>query len=852
MFRGPEWKLASRMPFGRVTQMMKKSLMIALTLLLSSAPRLLSAAAAPHNPERVKSAAIDWRAKVAPAVLSSAASGQTEFFVSVREKADLSGAAGLRTKGEKGRYVFEKLTETAKRSQAPLLATLNSLRVPYESFWIVNIVRVWGGMELLQTVAMREDVLAIHEVGWGKLVKPVSEAELTPSAVETVGGNLTHIRADQVWAKGVRGQGAVVAGADTGVEWTHPALQNHYRGWNGTVANHNYNWHDAISNPNLFCPGNSPEPCDDDELLGGGHGSHTVGTMIGDDGAANQIGLAPDAKWIACRNMNNGVGVVPTYLNCMEWFLAPTNIAGQNPDPSKAPHVINNSWACVEGCPPQVLQAGTEALRDAGIVYVASAGNDGSDCNTIAFAPAVFLASFTVGASAFPSDLIAGFSSRGNVLVLDPANPHRKPDVTAPGVSVRSSLKGGTYGNLSGTSMSGPHVAGLVALVISADPSLAGNVDRIECIIEKSAVPRITAEGCGGDTASIVPNNTYGYGRIDALMAYELVTPLSPQTIGIDTAGSGMLEPGETITVAPRWLNPRGISWTATGVASALNGPPELTLSITDANASYGSIASGTSADCASAGDCYSLSASTPSSRPDAHWDAGFTETMNSCEVQDWTLHIGNSFTDVPSSFMFYREIETLLHNNVTLGCTTTSFCKDSPTSREQMAAFIARSELGSDAAVLPTGMVGSNSYSCTSSGNSLFTDVDPTNYFCRHIHYIASRNITLGCGGTLYCPTQSVPRIQMAMFLTRAVAGSDAAVPSAFSNPSNGRSYDIPAGNRHFTDLIGDPNEKHANYMWALGITDGCSDTTYCPSDLLTRGQMARFLVRTYELTLD
>jgi hypothetical protein len=78
-----------------------------------------------------------------------------------------------------------------------------------------------------------------------------------------------------------------------------------------------------------------------------------MGSMLGFDGGANQIGMAPDAKWIACRNLSNGVGAIPTYLECMEWFIAPTKINGTDPDPTKAPHVVNNSWGCVEGCPPE-------------------------------------------------------------------------------------------------------------------------------------------------------------------------------------------------------------------------------------------------------------------------------------------------------------------------------------------------------------------------------------------------------------------------------------------------------------------------------------------------------------------
>ena len=176
---------------------------------------------------------------------------------------------------------------------------------------------------------------------------------LRPEAVDTIEWNISKIQAPRVWALGYTGQGVVVGGQDTGYDWDHPALINQYRGWNGVSANHDYNWHDAIhSNAVVSCPANSPVPCDDHS-----HGTHTMGTMVGDDGGANQIGVAPGAKWIGCRNMNLGVGTPTTYIECYEWFIAPYDLSGNNPDPTKAPDVINNSWACTtgEGCNPNSL-----------------------------------------------------------------------------------------------------------------------------------------------------------------------------------------------------------------------------------------------------------------------------------------------------------------------------------------------------------------------------------------------------------------------------------------------------------------------------------------------------------------
>ncbi len=462
-----------------------------------------------------------WRQKVDAAVLEAAALGETEFLIYLARQADLSGATALRTREDKGAYVYAQKTAVARETQPAVEGALDVMGVWHRSFWIVNLIQARGDLAVLQVIASRADVAAVYENAEGALDPPLGTSAVAAAlALDAVQWNLDKVNADEVWALGVLGQGVTVASADTGVEWRHPALKGHYRGWDGTTADHDYNWHDAIHVPNTECPASSPEPCDDDAILGGGHGSHTTGTMVGDDGQGNRIGLAPAATWMACRNMIYGAGVIATYLECMEWFLAPTDGAGQNPDPAKSPHVINNSWACVEICPPTILKAGTEAIRAAGIVYVAAAGNDGSRCSTIAHSPAIYQASFTVGATD-SNDNAASFSSRGPVLVLDPLHPHRKPDVAAPGVGVRSSLIGGTYGNLSGTSMAAPHVAGLVALVISANPDLAGQVDTIEDIIERTAFPRTTTQACGGDSATQVPNNVFGWGRINALAAVE-------------------------------------------------------------------------------------------------------------------------------------------------------------------------------------------------------------------------------------------------------------------------------------------------------------------------------------------
>ena len=332
------------------------------------------------------------------------------------------------------------------------------------------------------------------------------------------------IKADSVWLKGFRGKGVIVAGQDTGYDWELSPIKTKYKGYIDTSSvDHNYNWHDAIksNSPNYPdsllnpCGFATKKPCDDDN-----HGTHTMGTMVGEDDE-NSIGVAPEAKWIACRNMDRGWGQPSTYMECFEWFLAPYDLDNTNAVPSKAPHVINNSWFCSEeeGCNPSnigLMEDIVKNLKASGVVVVVSAGNSGNGCGSVVGPPAIFESSFSIGATNI-EDNLAGFSSRGPV-VID--NSFRlKPNVSAPGVNVRSIVRGGDFKNFSGTSMAGPHVAGLVALLISANPALAGNVDLIEDIIEASAFPLTSDTDCGDFPGQQIPNALYGYGRVDALFA---------------------------------------------------------------------------------------------------------------------------------------------------------------------------------------------------------------------------------------------------------------------------------------------------------------------------------------------
>jgi subtilisin family serine protease len=205
----------------------------------------------------------------------------------------------------------------------------------------------------------------------------------------------------------------------------------------------------------------------------------------------------------------------------MQFFLAPTDLNGQNPDPSKRPDAVGNSYTCPpsEGCQSNSLLTAMDNMRAAGIFMAVAAGNSGPACSTVADPPAIYDSGITVGATA-ADDSIAAFSSRGLVTV-DGSN-RRKPDLAAPGVGVRSSFNGSgaSYVYMSGTSMAAPHVAGAVLLLWSAFPALRDQVGGTEFTFQQSALHEPASQTCGGDALGQVPNNVYGFGRIDVLAAF--------------------------------------------------------------------------------------------------------------------------------------------------------------------------------------------------------------------------------------------------------------------------------------------------------------------------------------------
>lgn len=515
--------------------------------------------------------------KVTPWVMEKTAAGEAEFLVVMADQADLTPAGALTTKAAKGRFVYDTLYGMAQRTQADVLALLASRGVPHRSYYIVNSIWVRGDRALALELAARPDVRQVIgnpevRVDLPRPLGPAEESSGRTEVPQVLEEGLTFVRAPEVWAAGFTGQGRVVAGADTGIRWTHNALQPHYRGWNGTTADHDFNWHDSVHPPATggICGADSPAPCDDNA-----HGSHTIGTAVGDDGAGNQIGMAPGAKFIGCRNMDQNNGTPARYIECFEFFLAPYPIGGGpgQGNPALAPDVSNNSWGCPtsEGCDAaniELVRLAIAANRAAGIVTAASAGNSGPACSSINTPAAIHDESFTVGGLACPANVCTDnrYASTSHGPVTVDGSNRIKPDIAAPATNVRSSTNGSntSYSSFAGTSMASPHVAGAVALLLSAVPSLDGNVDAIEARLNATAVRNAAnSTTLCGSVAGVYPNNVFGNGRLDIAcgVAGAPLTAVNVNVVGSTVIGSPAPCLGGTATVTDTGGGPGTHQW---------------------------------------------------------------------------------------------------------------------------------------------------------------------------------------------------------------------------------------------------------------------------------------------------
>jgi subtilisin family serine protease len=488
--------------------------------------------------------------KIKPDLLSKLqgkdAKEATDFWVHFSAKADLTAASKITDWNQRGTAVAAALKKTAAESQAGVKAQLDAGHASYKSYWATNAIVVKGGsLEMAQSLAGRSEVEAIYNPV--KYEIPKTTVGTTEHQINSVEWGIANIKADQVWSQyGDKGAGIVVASIDTGVQYDHPALVNSYRGNLGNGQfDHNYNWFDAA--------GTSPNaPAD-----GNGHGTHTMGTMAGDDGAGNQVGVAPGVKWIAAN------GCCPSddaLISSGQWMLEPTNLAGQNPDASKRPNVINNSWGSTLPSNDPFMEDVTNAWTASGIMGVFANGNSGPGCNTSG-SPGSTQSIYSAGAYDINNN-VASFSGRGSG-----QNGVIKPNISAPGVNIRSSLPGNTYGAFNGTSMATPHLAGVVALLWSGAPSLKGDVAATRALLNQTAIDKSDTT-CGGTATN---NNVYGEGRLDALALLNAAPVGDTGTLkGKVTATGGAAISGATVTISQTGAQDKVLTTSADGSYSAI------------------------------------------------------------------------------------------------------------------------------------------------------------------------------------------------------------------------------------------------------------------------------------------
>ena len=465
--------------------------------------------------------------KIAPALEQTLTEQDTaDFWVSFSAEADTGRAEQMRSWGNRGRFVVDELRSTAQQSQADARGLLEADGRRFTSYWITNAIHVEAGDYLLAQLLARDPAVQ-------RIFAPVEYAAPEPVDQEGSGSRLGaqaesvvewgvgNIKADQVWQQyGVRGDGVVVGSIDSGVQFDHPALVTSYRGYDAATGrfDNDYNWYDVS--------GASDYPTD-----GNGHGTHTMGTMVGDDGGANQVGVAPGARWISAN------GCCPSdqaLVDSAQWMLAPTKVDGSAPDPAQRPDIINNSWGSTEPSTDPFMEDILESWAAAGIFGVWANGNDGAQGCGSAGSPGSRTLNYSVGAYD-SADLIAPFSARG-----PGQDGEIKPNISAPGVQVRSSVPGSRYAVMSGTSMAAPHVAGAVALLWSARPGLVGDIPGTRALLDQTATDT-PDDSCGGTDAD---NNVYGEGRLDALA---LVQAAQQGEIGTVTGSITSAETGEPV-----------------------------------------------------------------------------------------------------------------------------------------------------------------------------------------------------------------------------------------------------------------------------------------------------------------
>jgi hypothetical protein len=375
-------------------------------------------------------------------------------------------------------------------------------------YWITDAVSFSVDRGLLAKIANHPDLRYLIKDLPLELVEPVSVEE-SQSGLTGSDNSMTVTGVRELWNRGYTGHGRLVCNFDTGVEGTHPALVANWLGANGGSASQSW-----------FDPYGTAYPIDN-----GGHGTHTMGIMVGRDGA-DTIGVAFNANWIAASVVDRGQNLIKTVSDILAAFQWAADPDGNPETVNDLPDVVSNSWGIPRGlfapCDQTFYQA-IDNLEALGVVVVFACGNEGPNAGTIrnpadrATSPTN---SFSIGAvDQNQSDLpVASFSSRGPATC---DTTQIKPDVVAPGVSIRSSFRGATYKLMSGTSMAAPFVAGCVALMREYNP--AATVEQIKTALIASA----------GDLGAQGKDNDYGWGFINVARAINYLPKPLKSHIGL-------------------------------------------------------------------------------------------------------------------------------------------------------------------------------------------------------------------------------------------------------------------------------------------------------------------------------
>lgn len=447
----------------------------------------------------------NWAESVLQASTPDPTEGQTRTFIAqLTSEANMDAARSAGSEAEGKEAITAELLRAHDRAMGLATPALTALKAAgqvtsYEALPLSNVLIV-----RVPETGVEDAYAALTEIpGVGKIsadreitldpserVASGEAADPDPDAGPATEWNVSKVGAPEAWKQGVEGEGITVGIVDTGVDVEHPAVRSKYRGFNedGTL-NDNYNFFDAI--------GSKKTPYDDNS-----HGTHVTGTITGSTKDRN-YGMAPKADWIAAKVLSgSGSGSASGILKALEWMMAPRDGQGKNPDPTKAPDVINNSWGIAD---PNYdgFRSVWKALDASGITVVTAAGNRGPGRGSLD-APGAYPEQITVAATD-SRDEAASFSGRGP----SPWSPGGEfvPDVAAPGKGVTSSVPGGGYATYSGTSMATPATAGVVALLLSKYPELTSQ--QVNEVLKSSAV----------DLGDRGHDSTYGAGRIDVVKA---------------------------------------------------------------------------------------------------------------------------------------------------------------------------------------------------------------------------------------------------------------------------------------------------------------------------------------------